>query len=227
MSEFNPIGQASDETQEQDGALPPDFNEESDASVAGEEPAKPRNNGLLVLITLLAAGAGVVYFMHLRAGPKTAAASAEASSANATISQFLNNGEKNMRDMRELLKNTEKFVQQFKNDPSATQVKLEELKTDPFRFSKQEAADHSAEELAKLAREREKQKLVEKETIVKAAQQLQIQSILTSGRIRTCMINNAMYTEGQTVNLFKIEKINPDGVLLTRGGYRLQLKINR
>jgi hypothetical protein len=113
---------------------PPETSEEPIGEFVGQA-TKPTNNTLFVLLALVVLGAGAVLFMRMKTGPKTAAASPEAATANATISQFLTDGNKNIDAMRELLRNTEKVVQQFLDYPSTNQVKLEDLKTNPFRFA--------------------------------------------------------------------------------------------
>jgi type II secretory pathway component PulC len=41
------------------------------------------------------------------------------------------------------------------------------------------------------------------------------------------MINNTLYSEGQQVESFTIEKITPDSVIVKNGSYRFELKMQR
>lgn len=207
------------QTPNNDG-LPPDANEETIGEFSSES-AKPANNALYLLLALVVVGAGVVLFMHMRAGPKVAVASPEAANAKVTINQFLSDGGKNITAMRELLKNTEKIVQQFLDYPSTNQVKLEDLKTNPFRFAPpKDAQDTSQADIAKHAAQ-------EKEAAKKTAQSLKIQTILVSGKTKAAMINNTMYTEGQEINSLTIEKITPSSIIVSSGPNKFEIKIQK
>ncbi|MGE5610206.1 MAG: hypothetical protein ACM359_13205 [Bacillota bacterium] len=216
------MSEPAEEAVSQDGTgIPPEIPEEGDVAVAAET-RRPNNNLVMLLAALMIFGGGGLMFMRMKAGPATAAANTEAVTAKATINEFLTDGGKNLNAMRELLKNTEKLVQVFLSYPSTNQVRLEDLKTNPFRFSREKADDPNAAAQAEL-----KRKQAEKEAIVKAAQQLQIQSTLVSGKVHTCMINNKMYTEGQQVDSFTIEKVTPEGIVVKRNDYRFELRMKR
>ncbi len=222
MNQFDPSRLTdSDATNPTDpGAAPTDAAEETIGEFSGESP-KPANNALYVLLALVVVGAAAVLFMHMRQGPKPAAASPDAATAKATITQFLSDGGKNIDAMRELLKNTEKVVQQFLQYPATNQVKLEDLKTNPFQFAlPKPAEDTSLANAAKLAAE-------QKEAAKKAAQSLKIQTILVSGNMKTAMINNAMYSEGQQIGILTIEKISPNSVIVSSGPHRFELKMQK
>jgi len=196
------------------------------AFVSEAAPGSSASRATLALAGLLVAGAVAVYFMHLRAGPKSAVASPEAASASATINQFLSEGDRNMKLMRDLLKNTEKIVQQFLNYPSMAQVRLEELKTNPFRISKPKETG-ADEDAARRQRELELAKKKEKEAVLQAVGRLKLQSVIHSGTVRTCVISGHAYTENQEVEGFVIERIQPDAVIVSRSGYRFELRMNR
>jgi len=196
------------------------------ASEGGEEsfgefsttPAAPRNNAVLIFLALVVIGAGAVMFMRLRAGPKAAVASPESATAKTTINQFLTEGDKNIKAMRELLKNTEKIVQQFVDYPAMTQVKVEDLKTNPFQF----ASTRPAQTSVKVKPDTDKQDAVE------AIKKLKIQTILVSGVSRSCMINNTIYREGQDVGILTIEKINPNSIIfVSPGGHRFEVNLRK
>jgi hypothetical protein len=50
---------------------------------------------------------------------------------------------------------------------------------------------------------------------------------MQSGTKKSCMVNNALYTEGQQVESFTIEKISPDGIIVRNGAYRFELRMQR
>jgi hypothetical protein len=186
------------------------------------EEKKPFNRSTLVLFGIILAGLGGYYLMYLRTGPaKASAASAEALQADATIKEFLTDGQK-IQVMEKMLRNTEKVVEQFKSYPSMTQIPLTDLQANPFKFVPLKAAvsDNGATVNTK------KQEM-EKAAAAKAANELQLQSIVHSGTHRACMINNTLYAEGQQVETFMIEKIQPGAVIVRSGTFRFQLTMKK
>lgn len=182
---------------------------------------RPSRNVPLVILGILILGAGAIYLMHMKAGPRAAQASTEAVTAKATIDEFLNDGGKNLSAMRDLLKNTEKVIQQFAEYPSMTQVAVEDLKTNPFRMlAPQPAADDSAAAAARRLEE-------EKKKVMAELPSLQLQSIIHSGSVATCMISNRMLKEGDEINGFVIEKVNPDSVIVRKSRWRFSLSMKR
>jgi hypothetical protein len=188
------------------------------------EEKKPVNRGSLVLFALVLAGAGATYLMFLRTGPKPAdaAIAAETAQASTTITTFLNEGNSNIKLMESMLKNTEKVVQQFLSYPSMTQVPLSALKTNPFRFAEAKAPGESESESASKKR-REEERLA----ALKAVQGLQLQSVMHGDSRKACMINNTLVQEGQSIDGFTIEKINPNGIVVKNGAYRFELKMQK
>jgi len=203
----------------QDGSL--DFNQAQNTDFVVTEPKKKLNTTTAVLFVVVALGGGALYLMHLRAGPSSAAAAANPA-ANATVEQFLNGGQTNIVQMERMLKETQKVVDQFLAYPSVTQIPLTALQTNPFRqlLGGDSSAAASAAELARKKEE-------EKAAMLKALQGLQLQSVISMGAKSTCMVNNAMYREGQKVEDFTIEKITSNSVIVRNGTYRFELKMQR
>lgn len=196
---------------------------EGEISFVAEE-RKSINRTTLVMFAVLLAGAGGLYFMHLRSGPRAAqAADATAVAAQQTIDKFLGDGGGSIRAMETMLRDTEKVVQQFLSYPSMTQVPLESLRTNPFRFRAAGPAtpSRSTEAAEKQRREQEKQEAIA------AVKRLQLQSILHSADRRACVIDRQFYSEGQQVNGFSIEKINPQSVVVRKDRWRFELKMAR
>jgi hypothetical protein len=190
-----------------------------DTGFVSAEEKKPVNRTSMLLFGVLMVGLGGYYFMYANSGPAVAAAAtAEAQQADQTISQFLSAGEENIRVMRQLRLTTDKVVAQFRNSEVA-QVPLSDLHANPFKYA-QVSDDATAAVAAAKKREEERQ------AVLKSVQNLQLQSIL-HGAKPTCMVNNQMYTEGQTVGGFTIEKISPGAVNVRSGEYRFQLKMQR
>jgi hypothetical protein len=220
MSELDPARGESNETQpaEQETQFGEGGEETEPVFVA--ESSKGGRTTALLMLGFVIIGVGVIYFMRLKGGPATAAASAESATAKTTINQFLNDKGQNLRAMEEMLRNTEKFVQQWMKPPKVSDPRLEELKSNPFRFYKPKAADTSAADLAKMDAK-------DKDRVARAAGQLKLQFVISSGTSRSCMIGNKMYTEGQEIDGFTVDKITPTAVIVKQGKWRFELKINK
>ena len=189
--------------------------------VASDE-KKPATTQLLYLLLVLAVGGGGMYYMYKRQGPATATASTpEAAKAAETVNTFLSSGPSNIKAMQMMLKDTEKFVKQFLEYPSVKQTPLSALVTNPFRFAPKAANADADADAAKKKREDEKQ------AALKASESLMLQSIITSGSRKACMINNALYLEGQQVDQFTVEKIEPHRVIVKTGTFRFELKMQK
>lgn len=189
------------------------------------EEKKSATQGLIFLAVLVLVGVGGTYYMYMRQGPDSAAAaSPEAAKAEKTISTFLTSGPEGIKMMQSMLKDTEKVVKQFLEYPSVTQVPLTSLHTNPFKFASAAVEENpGAKDEEAAARRREEEKLA----ATKASEALKLQSIIYSGSRKACMINNTLYQEGQQVEQFTIEKIEPGRVIVRSGPYRFELKSKR
>ena len=188
---------------------------------ADDEPEhNRRTGGSNVMLALLLAGAAFTYFMYVKTGPQiaNAAIAPEATSSNVTVASFVTAAPANVKVMERLLKNTQKTVQQFMAYPSVKQIPLSDLKTNPFRPAHADQADASA------ARTRTDQ---QRQTALRAVQNLQLQSVLVNDKNRSCMINNGLYLEGQQVDQFTVESIAAGSVVVRTGVYRFELKMQR
>ena len=113
--------------------------------------------------------------------------------------------------MEQMLRNTEKVVQQFLNYPSMTQVPLSDLHDQPVPPSVRSAPDAENDAAERVPREEERH------AMLKAVQGLQLQSVMCGDARKACMINNTLYREGQTDRGFTIEKISPNAVIVKNG----------
>jgi hypothetical protein len=189
----------------------------SEEPYIGEE-KKPANKNMMVLVGVALVGVAVVYFMYFKKGPETAGAATQANQADQTITQFLSDGTRNIQQMEQMLRETEKVVEQFRTYPSMAQKPLSELRTNPFRFHDEAGVPEDAE-MAKRKREEERA------AALKAVSGLALQSIMHSGSHKACMINNQLYKEGQQIKEFTIDRISPDSVIVRTGAYRFELKM--
>src|SRR5256885_138427 len=173
--------EVNDDTQQNTGAPAEELNASLSGSAADEnlvvaEPKKALNRTTLVLFAVVALGGGGLYWMNMRTGPTSAADAPQAAAANQTISQFLGSGNNNLQKMEQMLRNTQRIVQQFLAYPSVTQVPLNHLQTNPFRLTA--AKDGESAQQAEARKKQEE----EKAAIKRAAETLQIQSILHGAR---------------------------------------------
>ena len=113
------------------------------------------------------------------------------------------------------------MTDEFRFRPGMTQVPVTDLKANPFRSQDGFARRRSrfppippnAAKTNRSGRPR-----------LRAVQSLQLQSILRGDSHRACLINNALYQEGQTVDGFVIEEIGLNTVVVRKGVYRFELK---
>lgn len=185
----------------------------------------PVSRGMIIILGLVVLGGGLLYFMSRKAGPAEATAAVEAQQADQTITKFLDNGEVSVRLMEQMLRDTEKVVQRFLNHNALKQVPLSDLQTNPFRMHAPTAAGSGAhhDDGGLEQRRREEERLA----MLKAVEQLQLQSIMFGETRRACMINNTLYVEGQTVQGFTIEQIHPSKIVLRHREYRVEKTLQR
>src|SRR5258705_7293920 len=103
-------------------------NNEADMIFAPEA-SKPGRNAGMLMIAFVMIGVGVIYFMRARTGP-TRAVSAEVARADTLIKNFDGNQVKQMRD---LLDNTQKVVDEFNKDRNTGQDD-KKLEYNPFTY---------------------------------------------------------------------------------------------
>lgn len=185
---------------------------------------KPLSKGTVVMFVLMAAAGAGVWMMYLRGGPKSASAAVTDPKAQQVIKQFMTDKDKNLGLMQQMLRDTENVVKQFLNYPSVTQVPLSDLKTNPFRLT---AVTPDGEQPSRNDEREKKRREEERLAVLKAVQGLQLQSVIVSGNRKNCMINNTLFSEGEQVNEFIVERISPNSVIVKSGAYRFELRMQR
>lgn len=199
-----------------------DLNEslgEGETAFVTGEPKRQVTPGTLGLFGVLALCGGGMYLMWVKNGPQAASA-ADVATAE-TVSTFLGEGEKHVALMKQMLQNTDKVVQQFRQSSAKTQVPLAGLLTNPFRLEAPKkpgvaaAPTNEGETAARLRRAEELK------AVSDAAAALKLQSILT-GRRPAALINGQMVLEGQQVETLVVERILPDRIVLRSGAYRVE-----
>jgi hypothetical protein len=203
-------GEAAEGAQELTDALEP-----GDATFVTGEPKKRVSAGTLGILGLLAACAGGTYLMYLRGGPQAANA-ADVAAAD-EIGTFLNEGEKHVALMKQMLQNTDKVVQQFRQSSVKTQIPLAGLAANPFRMEAIKASNPTESDAASRRRRDE-----ERAAVVQAARAMKLESIMYGEARRAAMINGQLVLEGQEVDSLTVEKIFPDRVILRSGVYRVE-----
>ena len=185
---------------------------------------KPINRSAVTLFVIAAIGTAATYAMHLRAGPQAArGADPTMMVAETTINDFMKGGKTNIVELNQMLDGTAKAVEQFRDYTNVAQVPIGELKVNPFQSSALKPLA-PVEDSAEVAR---KKKEEEHAAIVKAVQALQLQTIVIRANHKTCIISNTMYQEGDALGDFKIDKINPNAVVVRNGAYKFELRMGK
>ncbi|HEV2296370.1 MAG TPA: hypothetical protein VGR35_21180 [Tepidisphaeraceae bacterium] len=197
---------------------------DSDFIVSDDQSTKKPNPLIVAGLVLAVLVGGYLWFA--RSGPSSAAAAqaAQEDDASQTVSKFLDGGTANVQMMEKMLRETEKVVQQFLNYPSMKQVPLGDLQTNPFRFRPPQIEGQPTDESEALAKKKREE---ERQAVIKAVATLNLQSVIHSGARQACMINNTLYTEGQQIDSFVVEKINPGSVIVKSGVYRFELRMQK
>ena len=208
-----------DDTQSNEVENAGDVSPDSDASASGDKKPQVSRETLGLVGVLLACG-GVLAFMYLRNGPQSAGAAPLGAGNAAVVDQFLGDRDEHVKMMQKALQHTDNIVQEFRSYPARPQVPLAGLSTNPFRQSAIKGAVVETESANAAKRRREQ----ERADVLKAAESLQLQSVLHGPR-NACLINNTLVEQGQQVEGFAIEQIGIDSVVVRKGIYRFELKM--
>jgi len=176
------------------------------------------NANTLLLLGLLTTVGAATYLMCRHAAAETARADPAVEAASGTINNFLKGGAQEQYQLAVTQRDTEKIVSQFNNYPSARQVPLAGLRSDPF----ESAADTQPVTMSQTDAERHaEERRKASETIV---QGLKLESIVY-GSHSQCMINGRPYAPGQGNGVFTIDKIEPQSVWVQVGDLRVEIQM--
>ena len=191
--------------------------EQGETTFVTGEPKRQASPGTIGVVGLLALCAGGMYLMYVRNGPQAASA-ADTATAEA-VDTFLADGQKHVTLMKQMLQNTDKVVQQFRQSSAKTQVPLAELATNPFRAEAPKKPGGPPTESEQAARRRRDE---ERGAVVEAAKALKLQLLMVGGARRAAMVNDRMVYEGQEIEGLTVERILGDRVILRSGVYRVE-----
>lgn len=178
-----------------------------------ESPRRFSTGSLLLGILILAAVVGLV-LMHWRVQSDQTQTASDASKA---INTFLGDGKKDLVMMQQVLNDTDKLVEHFRNFPAAAQVPLEDLNRNPF--SDEQNPSRTAQPVEDADR---KTRL---NAAIQRVSNLKLQSILYGTNTRSCMIDHRYRQEGEIFDGIEIEQIQPAGVIVRYDGFRFELKV--
>jgi len=210
-------GQQQDESSEA-----PDLNatlEQGETAFVTEGTKKQVSGGTIGMLGVLALCAGGTYFMYMRGGPQKANA-ADAGTAQ-TINSFLADGDKHVKLMKQMLKETDKVVLRFRQTTAQSQIPLEMLQTNPFLMELTSKAPVADDNSASRRRRDE-----ERNAAIAAVKSIKLQSVLY-GSQRAALMNNKLVQEGGEIDGFTVEQITADSVIVRSGVYRFELKMQR
>jgi hypothetical protein len=194
----------------------------SDGSFVVAEPKKPISKSTVVMIVIILCAKAGMYFMYKRSTP--AAAEAGDAKASQVIKQFMSDKDKNFTLMQKMLTETKGVVDQFMNYPNLKQIPLADLQNNPFAMAKPEDKPRPSNPVGEDPEQ-------VKRAITNAANGLRLQSVVTSGASKACMVNNTLYTEGQIIQSddlsFMIEEIAPNKVIVKCGNFKFQLSMQK
>jgi hypothetical protein len=183
---------------------------EGDMEIA-PEPKRPVDKGTIIVVALLVACGGVLYFMYARSGPAEAVA-ANSGANQQVIEGFLKDSEQNVKKMRDLIQSTEKVVHQFRTEPP--QVKT--LAANPFQAGEAKPSEDRA------AADKERKKQMAAAKIKEAVDGLRLQTIIARDPKKAqCMINNFVYRKGNKITVgpdkitFTVDEITSEGVTVS------------
>lgn len=218
--EQNVDSSGQDQTEGSGGEGGGEENNEADMIFAPES-SKPGRNAGMLMIAFVMIGVGVIYFMRARGGGPTAV-SADVTKAETLIKGF--DGSQ-VRKMQDLLKSTEKVVQQFNAEDKKTREDPK-LAYNPFNYhSPNEKPGEDPND--KKARDDAKKLAARKLQFAEDLKTLRVQSVIVNSFAKTAMINNKLVQEGQEVEGFTIEKLSPNSVIVQRDGQRAEININK
>ena len=181
-------------------------NNEADMIFAPEA-SKPGRNAGMLMVAFVLIGVGVIYFMRTRGGPSIATANPDVTKADQSIKDFIRDGNQIIR-MKDMLKNTEKVVEQFSKDRTSA-ADDKKLDHNPWVFVPPNAKPVKAGDPNGPHDKAQGQ-------FMEGLNNLRVQYLMVSPFAKTAMINNKLVQEGQEVESYSVEKITPVEVIFSK-----------
>ncbi len=187
-------------------------------------PRKPKANNAFVLLLVVFCGAlAMIYLIGMRK-PKAAVAAdtqteEQFDTALASLAQRSGQGALNKQT------NADQIVQMFYNAPKASQIKVEQLPSNPFDLELGEAPvlkNGKDDNAAPAAR-----------TVTATAQEtadkpgFRLQSIIVSRQMPAAMINNRLCTQGSRIGEWEVASIDAKRVVLSNKGRTIELTLDQ
>jgi hypothetical protein len=180
-------------------------NNEADMIFAPEA-SKPGRNAGMLMVAFVLIGVGVIYFMRTRTGPAHVLTPRMAE-ADTSIQGFLKDGNQ-IKNMKDMIKNTESVVKQFTEDRNAAREDPK-LALNPWVFVPPNAKPVKAGDPNKPHDQAQGEFLA-------GLDNLRVQYLMVSPFAKTAMINNKLVQEGQEVEGYNVEKITPTEVIFSK-----------
>ena len=177
------------------------------------EHGKSAKRSTIILAVLFTIGAFCLWFMIKKVAPSSieAAVSAEESQIENAIAQLT--GIKS-----EMHTKIDDIVNQFDRFSDVEQVDVGELKKNPFRLELS-AVDSEGSGQVDIDRE------IVRERVLRKAENLQLLSIMQSGKGSCCIIDEKLLYEGNSIKNFTVNKIDGRSVELVCEGVKVILKM--
>jgi hypothetical protein len=221
MSDPELLDQDSTQDSDHQAAAGESSHDESTDDGGLSEEKKPLDRALLLILAITLLGGGGLYAMYIQNSSQASSPPPDIQAAGATVTAFLSGGGKDLSAIRQTFSDTEKLVREFVQYPSAAQIGVMDLRTNPFRYAPVRIAGDVDAVAEKARRE------LERETAIKAVQDLHLQTVVHGTGKPACMINGVCYFENQTVDGFLIETIDPRSVIVRAGAYRFQIRMQQ
>jgi preprotein translocase subunit SecG len=180
---------------------------------------KTVKNGTILLVAVFCVSLVCLWFMVKKTTPQTAAAKTDTNDMQIETAIAKVIGTK-----AEFFKGIDNVVNKFDEFSGVMQVKVGELKKNPFELQKYESVEMNAvEDFGASAAERERSLRL---ALEKEATGMQLLSIMKSPSGNTCMINDKILSKGEKIDGWEVKLITDKTVELRAGGMQKTLKIS-
>lgn len=187
-----------------------------------ERPKPRRNNAFVLLLVVFCGALAVIYVIGMRKPKAAAAADIETEkkfdTALAALAQ--RSGKGNLSKTA----NADQIVQMFYNAPKSSQVRAEDLPSNPFDLEIPDAP--GAIKMTKAGGPVSETR-TESAPAAQSAPQLRLQSIIVTKQMTAAMINNKLCTVGSRLGEWEISEIDANHVLLKLKGQTMELKMDQ